>query len=564
MPDAASGGAASGISSCCLQAIGNALIHGGIPRMQSSIASSVAHYLTDRTPPFVTLAIRIAALMALYVALQWWLLHVATLPPANYTHPYIFLEIGTHMGFVPGVLLVVLGFVLIRYRLFWQPWTAFDHGVWLRRFIMVVAFLMAWWYATYDYNLYFNQPHTLDRCLLLVLFVLIYWRPVFTLPFLVILVAIIGQLHYPLGGDSVAEQFLFVRILLLFFATFLLQGLTSTRHTTDFVFLVCCLMAASYWWPGLGKIRLNWITHGHLYFLLSATYANGWLGFLEPGTIATLTQGVARFDVLMRGITLLLEFGAIVFLWRRVSMLAFLGGWIAFHLGIFALSGICFWRWIVLDLCLLLFFASRQRAQSIALFTRGHFVLSLVLIAGCNLWFKPVNLSWYDARASYTYRFEAVGESGQTFALPPRFFTPYDYQFTLSGFGYLTPQPRLGIVWGATFDRAVAEALARSTSPEQVFTLEFERGTTHFNPDRATRFDAFIARFVGNLNVRRSKRSWLSTLPPPPQLWTFAPGNALSCKERITQINVYQITSFYNNESYVEIRKNLVRQIKIP
>lgn len=78
-----------------------------------------------------------------------------------------------------------------------------------------------------------------------------------------------------------------------------------------------------------------------------------------------------------------------------------------------------------------------------------------------------------------------------------------------------------------------------------------------------TQFDEFIEHFIGNLNVRHSNRTWLSALQPPPQLWTFSKGNTYTGQEKITQINVYQVTSFYDEEQYLEINE-LVRQIDIP
>ncbi|MGK7872116.1 MAG: hypothetical protein AB4426_01995 [Xenococcaceae cyanobacterium] len=532
---------------------------------------------------FLRLSIRIGVLLILYGALERLVMITGHLPQASYEQPVIFIELGKRIVRLFGMLLhgyslfflvtalLLVGFILTRYpslrchyHFLWHSWSVFDCSTELRLFITLVAGIMAWSFSTYDYNLFFNQGHYLDRVLLIVLVLLIYWRPVFVFPFLFLLVSIVWQFTYPIGGYSWAEKQLLVRILILFMATFLLYGATGSRKIADFLFFVCCLFASHYLAPGLGKIQLNWLAQDRIYFLMPNTYANGWLAFLEPGTIATLTKTLSLFNWPMKVSTLLLECGALFCLWRRTALRFFLMGWIAFHLGIFFVSGICFWQWMVLEACLLLLFFRKGQVPSMPIFTRRHFVLSIALIITVTVLSKPVALSWLDARVTYTYRFEALGESGKRYALPPRFFMPYDFQFTLSGFHYLAQPPHLSILWGATGDRALADALVRSKSSEEIEALELERGTSYFNSYQTAQFDNFIKQFIGNLNLRRSKDTWLSALQAPPQLWTFSKDDPFKGQERIVRVIVYQILSLYDDEQYLEIRKNLVCEIEIP
>ncbi|MCH1504199.1 MAG: hypothetical protein L7V86_11495, partial [Verrucomicrobiales bacterium] len=51
-----------------------------------------------------------------------------------------------------------------------------------------------------------------------------WWRPMYVPFFLLVVLAVIHQFHFPLGGDSVAEQFLFVQILLVCWLVFCLQA----------------------------------------------------------------------------------------------------------------------------------------------------------------------------------------------------------------------------------------------------------------------------------------------------------------------------------------------------
>jgi hypothetical protein len=290
---------------------------------------------TSRIRRFINLGIRVGVLISLYMLLEGWLSDFGRLPESSYHQPFIFVELGKQLGRKVLRLIAPAVLIIACYKSLWKDWSAFDDVKFVRPFIILIALMLAWDFTAYNYNLYFNSGHYLDRMLLLVLVVLTYWRPVFVFPFLLLAISVIWQFYYPLEEfDPVVEHFLLTRLLTLFFAAFLLQGLTGRRSATDFIFVALTFIATSYWRPGLGKIQMNWITHGHIYHLIFGSYAHGWLGFLEPTTVVSLAQQVSRFDWHMRIFTLLIEFGAIFFLWRRASLLAFLGGWTLFHWGI--------------------------------------------------------------------------------------------------------------------------------------------------------------------------------------------------------------------------------------
>ena len=527
-----------------------------------NIYSENGHGKTWRS--FTFLSLRIFTLLGFFMALEWGIMQTAGLGQDAYNQPFIVVElIKNFMG--PQLVIWMFVFIhVVRSRSIWQSWSSFENGATIRWVITFIAIILGWSFSTYDYNLYFNQGHHLDRIFVLSLIPCIFWRPFFVWPFVLQLVTVLWQFNYPMGGYSVAEQFLLVRILVLFLAMFTLQGITGNHKINDFIFISLTLIASSYFWPGIGKIRLNWIAHGHIYFLLFNTYTNGWLAFLDPRIIETIGILFSYFDWPMRLGTLLLEFGAIFSLWRRSTLKMFLGGWILFHFGIFAMSGIFFWKWVLLDAAVLILFLKDKQIQSLPIFSRGYFVLSILLIAGCQLWFKPVNLAWYDARASYSARFKAIGKSGKEYFLSPHFFAPYDYQFTINGFNSYCRIPNLKITWGATFDPIIARSLRQATTPEDVFGLEKKLGKILYNPNRVVTMDKFLVRFFVNLNERGSKKTWLSHVQSPPQLWTFSKGNLFANQEKIIKLKIYQVMSLFDGNQYLEIRKELIHELEIP
>jgi hypothetical protein len=520
-------------------------------------------------PLFRYLAVftRVGVLLAIYLAIHTWFRHAAELPETSYRKYFIFFEIINHLGFPEILVILFIIFIagMFNRKTIWKSWPDFDRSDKLRWFITIVAGVLAWSFSTYDMNYYYNEEHVFDRVLLVLLAAMIYWKPGFIFPFLLLLQAVINQFNYPLGvGYSRPMDHFLMGILTIFSAAYILNGLARSRRITDFLFLTCCLLAAQYWWPGLGKIKLNWVTHGHIYFLPLAAYAHGWLAFLEPETIIRFAKIESWLDWPMLIATAILEWGALFFLWRRSLAKCFMIAWICFHLAILANTGYFFWKWMIVEAALLILFFRRKTPHIDAIFRREYFVCSILLIGGVILWFKPAALAWYDTRLSYTYRFIAVGESGATYELSPAFFQPYNDVFAFSDFGYLTPRAQLVGPYGATASRATTEALLQTKTPEKIFQLEAQKQPKTVNPRQLERFDNFFKRYIRNLNHRMKHNLRFNWLQPPPVFITFSRGRVFNREEPLKKIIVNQVTTLFNDRQLLEIRNTTIREIDIP
>jgi hypothetical protein len=348
-------------------------------------------------------------------------------------------------------------------------------------------------------------------------------------------------------------------------SAFILRLLTGQWRTADFLFVLFCLLASGYWWSGLGKLRLDWFGYGpHLNLLLPSTYANGWLGFLDADTVSGLTAAIAPFLWPMMIFVFIIEVGSLFVLLNRRTLIFFLIGYCLFHTGIFLETGIFFWKWMLVEVSLLVFLLRKRLDKTLPIFTVPHFVISLFLIGGSFIWFKPVNLSWYDSALNYVYRFEAVDVNGDRYMLRPAFFRPYDYQFTLTPFGYLVKEPQLQVVWGATHHRTAADAVLAANSAEEVLEIEKAYGYIGYDAEQAARLNEFLTRWLTNWNKRRSKSSVFSIVQPPPQLVTFPGEHAFNQDTQIASVTVYQVTTYFDGVTYREIRQRSVLLQSIP
>jgi hypothetical protein len=514
------------------------------------------------------LLIRVGMLVGAFAALEFALFRVSNLPQESYQSPVLILEVAARvMSALPGwavaaaALVAAPALFLLRRELAMR-WEHLPGGEQLRVLAVIIATGLSWAGATYEYNLYFDRAHGTDRLLVIALLLLAWWRPVFLLPLLLVLLPLLWQFGYPIGGFSRAGSVLPVRVLILVGAFWLLRAVTKRGRTDDAVFVLCCIIAAHYWASGYAKLQLEWPAHARPALLLPATYSTGWLAFLQPETIAAIARALLWLNLPMKIGVLLVECGAVVALYRRKSIRAFLAASIGLHAGIFLISGIFFWQWMLVNAAVLvLFFGTRGTAPSI--FTRQHLVASMALIVSSGMWLWPPVLAWIDSPVTYTYRAEAVGASGRVYELPPRFFAPYDYQFTLGAFGYLVAAPRLSIVWGAAPDWRLVERLAQVTSAADIEAVEARAGRRLFDASRSAAFDAFVGRFMRAWNREHGHTRWWMVLRPPPLLWSFprrttpAPGDAL------TRVVVYEVTTLFDGRRYHEVRTLPIRSIDV-
>lgn len=512
---------------------------------------------TLQTETFIKLCLRTLALILLYIVADRLLMRISHLPFSYYRQPIIylgFLQYVFSSWYAFPVLAVVITAIYFR-RTLVRPWTDFEHGTSLKFLVTLAAALLAWNYATYDYNLYFNRAHYADRVIILGSVILIYWRPVFVLPFLTVLLPVMWQFTV-LVALSWAAPFLLLRLLTLFVACFAIQVVTKNFPTRDFVFLTGCLFAAHYWLSGWGKWTWEWVRYDQILMIFPYGYANGWLRDMNPDAMLGVLRTLTPLNGLFKMLVLLLEFGAFLFFYSRKSPLLFLIGWIFFHAGVLLLSGICFYMWAVLHLGLLWLFLRRQGFLTLPIFTRSHIVLSTLLIISGNYWCKPVQLFWYDLPFSYSYGVDVTTTDGQRRELPPTFFSPYDYQFIMSGLAYLASHPMV-LLSDARKDAAGARKLMTLQSADAFFVAEKFQGRVKYDANSANTFDLFIKEFVKNWNDRQSRETLFSHFQAPSLLWNHRIGTSIRDPNpgKIARIRIFQTTSFFSEDHYEEVRK---------
>ncbi len=452
------------------------------------------------------------------------------------------------------ILTCILFLILYRSRI-WFQWTALDAGASLRLVLTGLAAVLTWRYAFYDFNLYYFQGYYWDRLILIGLLFCIYYRPIFILPFLLMLRLVINQFEI-IPGFSWAESSMPIAILTLFLTFFIVYVLSRRFIIGDFVFLLICLLAAHYWLPGLGKMSYLWITEDQVKFLIPSSQANGWLKSWSDEEINSFMSVMAALNTPLKILTLLLEFGAMFIFLRRRLVLLFIIGWIGMHVTIFWNTGICFWIWSATILMIFYFLGRKNSPLAEIKFTSLDIVLGMILIIGGSYWNRIVKLAWFDTPLTYVYQYEATNKEGETFQLAHHFFAPYDYQFTINSMSYLCDMPLLN-----TSSPLVFRDIMNVKSSDELFALEQKSGINQFNGRKSKQLRGFLSQYIQNWNKRRSNRTALSILEAPRLLWT----SPLEFEEEkigeISSIKVVQVTFYYINGRNEVFREKDVLEI---
>lgn len=211
----------------------------------------------------------------------------------------------------------------------------------------------------------------------------------------------------------------------------------NTRNERDF-FLYTLLYAvalhfANYFWSGAAKLKLgegifSWITQNETYLLVSSGDIINAAWYPKLGNFYDLTLPlIIEYNSEINIITLLTQLLALVALKniRFAIILTFMFD--IFHLGIYFLSGIFFYKWMILNVAIVL--ALRHYKHEGVSFSRFINLSIFILCVNISInGFKPLfvaNLGWWDTPVFNYQQVVAVFKDGEQLPVPSNFFGSY-------------------------------------------------------------------------------------------------------------------------------------------
>jgi hypothetical protein len=203
---------------------------------------------------------------------------------------------------------------------------------------------------------------------------------------------------------------------------------------------------ANYFWSGWGKVTLDgpplaWLFENRTYALIPVAHAVGTAPIAGVAWLpAAAHEVVGRFAILFNGLTLLAELGPIVavmrYRWLAVSCAAL----VPFHLLIFALTGIFFWKWAFVDAVLAIVFWRIRETRISGVVAAA--AVGVMLLAPTVM--PTTRLAWYDTSALNESYLVAVTDDDRELRVPSNYFlsaslTFAQMRFALGMFGRMLP-----------------------------------------------------------------------------------------------------------------------------
>ena len=458
---------------------------------------------------------------------------------------------------VPGCIAIGSS-TLLAIVLWHQRWEKDGSGKAMQLVAAGCTACIGWAYSTHDFNYLYGEYHYADRIALVLLAFGVYHRPVLLVPFCVLASIALGQFDYPLVY-SWTDKLPIVQTLYLAAFFQLLRRFLKTPHSSILLNATLILWAAFYFMPGIGKVQLAWLSSNNSgNIVYGAAIQNGWLAWLGWQPVNQIAAFANEWGAPLKLMVMCIELGAPLILFRRRIAVLFFASAIAMHVGIFALSGICFWKWVVLDIVFIVvlirwvpdsYFSLRTGMCGIV------FSVAFILISE-----RDVSLAWLDSPVVPAFRMTAYDESGEPHLLLPREFAPFDIPFSQGRFFFLTETPQLVDCFGAVASKETVAALtAAVASRSDVSLLREKYGIRRSSPKKEERFSRFLTQFINAHNAGRTGGSFLS---PPYHIRSDQPFTTdlplVTKTTQISRIEVHLHEFTVTKSGYKKIHSELV------
>lgn len=470
------------------------------------------------------------------------------LQPADYESKVLVTGLASKLITNPWLWAFVIGPVCTqlatRFRIL-ATWHIIENGRFLRLFATGLGLILAITLAGQSVNLFFGQEYLLDRMLLLVLAASIWFHPILIVPFVVLVVAVGGQIAIPIAGYGWDRHLLGIyrlpiHLLLVVCTRALVRHTEKPSGSQSTILLVLIVLASYYWVPGFGKLRSGWVMVPNVHLSLFGAWSHGWLSALPAETIAKLTQSLSTVAIPLQITVLLIECGAVFVSIRRVSRVL-LPMWALFHVGAWVMYGFSFWAWILIDLAVFIFVWKKPDIR----FGWPECVVGFLLVGSSGFWLSPNRLAWFNAPMANSYRVFGTTDDGNTFEIGPAELAPYDYIFTMQMFSTISTQKQLVGPYGAT---SISERVF--TSGADLAEAQAKLGKRKPDQQLKDQLASVITRYVDAWNRGRDNQPPLSFLSTPALLNTTLP-KTRPLDKRIVSIRLMRVRSYLTPETVV-------------
>lgn len=274
----------------------------------------------------------------------------------------------------------------------------------------------------------------------------------------------------------------------------------ANRENASIVFLMAAIGVhfANYFYSGVAKLQLD----GGMFLWLfeNPTEVLSWNallgGSLPIGHLPVVTSLSLEFAgatrPMINALTLFGQIGAVIFILRRKAMILVTLFYDLTHVVIFLVSGIFFWKWIILNLALVA--AMRKLPRWVELPKVSVVAIAAILLS--PFLFRIVWLGWLDTPAQVRSDLYAITHAGEEVRVPSNYFGTVSVTAAQHRLGRVSDGHFPTLTWGTAYTKDVfvagnsgcifnGDAIRHfKTEPEQV--AKFVRLTHRYAEQHAT------------------------------------------------------------------------------
>ena len=351
--------------------------------------------------------------------------------------------------------------------------------------------------------------------------------------------------------------------------------LWATPSAGSLIILLIVMQASHYLIAGLGKARLgerwySWMFDNHLHLLATSAYSWGWSRFLPFGFVRPIVLCLQRVERPLQVAAFSLElFAPLALLDFRVA-LAFSLSFCLFHGGVFLISGLLFWDWVLTNLALA---ATIYALPSTHVSFGGGALLvgSLLLVLfplRHKLW-RPMPLAWFDSPLTSRLRWEAEGQSGKIYEIYNNFMCPYERLYGRVHGYFLSPKPLLTYHLGEVFRPEIQKALlGAGPDSDAIDKLRDRFGISPPQDPFTERHTLFLQAFFATINGGFRKRvlpralGWLKA--PGDQIYYFGELPAFEGQEPVCVVHLRFVEDYFDGTDLKRLSDQVVLCVPIP
>ncbi|HJL15516.1 MAG TPA: hypothetical protein RMH99_07675 [Sandaracinaceae bacterium LLY-WYZ-13_1] len=441
----------------------------------------------------------------------------------------------------------------------------------VRAVALLLAAVLAWKASTRDIDVVSGGPGALARLALVACAAAVTISPAFIAPCAVLLGTLFGMWQHHATLPMRLLQAVAAFVVLAPIAPF---GLLSDAGTL--LHFLVTIQAAHYVITALAKALLgprpwSWVVDNRLDHLAASAWSWGWARFVPWPRWRRVIEIVRRVRVPLQAGAFGLELLAPLALLDARLALGFCLAWSAFHLGVFALSGLLFWDWIGANLAValgLFLLPETSAAEAFGWLPLGLGAGFLVALPLRHKLFAPMPLGWWDSPFTQRMHWIAHGESGTDYGVYADLMCPHERLYGKVHGCFLAPHPVCTYHLGECFRVELRDALrAAGPCPEALDGVRARFGITPRDEAMAHAHRRYLAAFFDALNRGAPKRvlpralRWLKA--PGGQIFYWGDLPAYRGQEPIASVSLRYREEYFDGARLHRLRDELVEAVEV-